>query len=165
MRANRTRILTLTLNVHYSFFGFVAGSIITSIFYGLNGSFRPYATASLNRTQASTLVSLFLNLFLGILLCLSRYMDLERQQACKDEFESTCSAWKSVERRVVEAIITVITLSVPLVPIFNYLSPAITKVNIFKMQKCLLSLCKSDKRDWDPAGRTFADIVQQQGQI
>ena len=99
----------------------VAGALITAVFYGLNVSFQPYATSSLNRTQATTLVSLFLNLFLGVLLCLSRYMDLERQQTCKNENDDNCAKWKGLERIVVEVIVTVITISVPFVPVFNFL--------------------------------------------
>jgi hypothetical protein len=139
----------------------VAGALITAFFFGLNSAFHPYATESLNRTQASTLVSLFLNLFLGILLCLSRYMDLEKQQTCKNEIDNACSKWKSVERIVVEISVSIITLSVPVVPIFNAISPDITKENMLKIYNFIPSWfkCTGKEQDLDLTGKTFTDIM------
>ncbi len=96
-----------------------AGALITFIFFGLHVANQPFANSSLNRTQASTLISLFLNLFLGLLLCLSRYIDLELQDTCLSNPDGSCTGWKIAERRVVEVLVTVITFMVPLVPIFN----------------------------------------------
>ncbi len=47
-------------------------------------------------------------------------MDLERQQTCINGSEESCTKWKVVERKVVEVIVTMITVSVPLVPILNF---------------------------------------------
>ncbi len=125
-----------------------AGALITAVFFGLNMAFQPYATLSLNRTQATTLVSLFLNLFLGIMLCLSRYMDLERLQACKNEFDDTCTKWKSIERAVVEIIVTIITVAVPLVPIFNFAISSEFSENI--VMRVYQFLFKSNVQDGGP---------------
>ncbi len=125
-----------------------AGALITAVFFGLNVAFQPYATISLNRTQATTLVSLFLNLFLGIMLCLSRYMDLERLQACKNDFDDTCTKWKGMERTVVELIVTIITVSVPLVPIFNFaISSEFSETIVMRMYNFLF---KSNVQDAGP---------------
>jgi hypothetical protein len=101
-------------------------------------------------------VSLFLNLFLGIMLCLSRYLDLERLQTCKNEFDDTCTKWKSFERTVVEVIVTVITVSVPLVPIFNFVFCTDFKETI--SVKVFRYLFKSNVQDGDPEKTTVFGV-------
>jgi hypothetical protein len=123
------------------------GALITAVFFGFNVSLKPYATSSLNRTQAATLVSLYLNLFLGILLCLSKYMDLDRQQSCADNLDDECAKWKSTERNLAGAIFTIISISVLLVPILNWF---LSQQNVWKVCRQLLQHCKRfeiQKRD------------------
>jgi hypothetical protein len=88
-------------------------------------------------------------------------MDLEKQQTCKNEIDNSCSKWKSVERIVVEVIVSIITLSVPVVPIFNAISPDITKENILKIYNFIPSLfkCTGKEQDSDLTGKTFTDIM------
>jgi hypothetical protein len=140
---------------------FVAGALITFVFLVLTVAFQPYTTLSLNRTQTSTLVSLFLNLFLGVMLCLTRYMDLDLQQNCKNELNADkCTKWKSVERMVVEITVTIINISVPLVPIINFALSDTAGTRFARFYSSLAKICRgrrSERAETDPTSGAETD--------
>ena len=144
----------------------VAGALITFFFLVLTVAIQPYTTLSLNRTQTSTLVSLFLNLFLGVMLCLTRYMDLDLQQNCQNELDAdkSCKSWKSFERMVVEITVTIINISVPLVPIINFALSDTAGTRLAKFYNSIAKICRGQRNNQAetdaPAGaQTNSDLT------
>jgi hypothetical protein len=74
-------------------------------------------------------------------------MDLDLQQNCKNElYADNCTKWKSVERMVVEITVTIINISVPLVPIINFALSDTAGTRLAKFYSSLAKICRGRRK-------------------
>jgi hypothetical protein len=75
-------------------------------------------------------------------------MDMDLQQNCNDEVnDNKCTKWKSLERTVVETSVTIVTISVPLVPIINFALSETAGTTMAKMYNTLSGVLYKKRRN------------------
>jgi hypothetical protein len=91
-------------------------------------------------------------------------MDLDLQQNCQNDPNAgnSCKKWKSFERMVVEITVTIINISVPLVPIINFALSDTAGTRMAKFYNSIAKICygrrkKQFETDAPAAAQTTKD--------
>jgi hypothetical protein len=76
-------------------------------------------------------------------------MDLDLQQNCQNELnaDKLCKKWKSFERMVVEITVTIINISVPLVPVINFALSDTAGTRLAKFYNSVAKICRGRRKE------------------